>query len=304
MLTTPRLYGRVKNESDALQLQQDLEKIYKWADINNMEFNSKKFELLRFGKSENLRSTTNYISPTGEIIEEKVALRDLGITMKNDLTFDEHIEKIVTKGMQLSGWVLRTFTTRKVDAMLLLFKQLIRSNLEYCCPLWSPNSEELIQKIENVQRTFTRKISGLSGKNRPSYWERLEILKLYSLQRRRERYLILYTVKALNGTVPNLGFTLKTSPRTGPRITVPLTGSSSGIVTPKMKDRSLLVQGAKLFNILPKDLRDEYDQLSPIGFKNRLDMFLRTIPDQPTIAGLSRVAESNSLIDQIMCLHG
>ena len=85
-----RLYGRVKNESDALQLQQDLEKIYKWADINNMEFNSKKFELLRFGKSENLRSTTNYISPTGEIIEEKVALRDLGITMKNDLTFDEH----------------------------------------------------------------------------------------------------------------------------------------------------------------------------------------------------------------------
>ena len=90
MLTTPRLYGRVKNESDALQLQQDLEKIYKWADINNMEFNSKKFELLRFGKSENLTSTTNYISPTGEIIEEKVALRDLGITMKNDLTFDEH----------------------------------------------------------------------------------------------------------------------------------------------------------------------------------------------------------------------
>jgi len=169
--------------------------------------------------------------------------------------------------------------------------------------LWSPNSEEQIQKIEKVQRLFTRKISGLSGKDRPNYWERLKILNMYSLQRRRERYIILYTMKALTGFVPNPGFKLKSNARTGPRIEVPLTGTKSGIITPKMKDRRLLVQGAKLFNILPMDLRIDFDSLTLNTFKNRLDVFLSTIPDQPTIPGHSRVAETNSIIDQIACMH-
>ena len=70
-----------------------------------------------------------------------------------------------------------------------------------------------------------------------------------------------------------------------------------------MKDRRLLVQGAKLFNILPKDLRIDFDSLTLNTFKNRLDVFLSTIPDQPTIPGHSRVAETNSIIDQIACMH-
>ena len=181
-----RLYGKVKDEEDVRKLQKDLTTVYEWANRNNMEFNSKKFELLRFGKNDHLKATTHYISPSGHTIEEQVTLRDLGITMSNDLCFDEHIAKIVAKATQLTGWVLRSFTTRKADTMKLLFKQLIRSGLEYCCPLWSPNSEEQIQKIEKVQRLFTRKISGLSGKDRPNYWERLKILNMYSLQRRRE----------------------------------------------------------------------------------------------------------------------
>jgi hypothetical protein len=32
----------------------------------------------------------------------------------------------------------------------------------------------------------------MSGKERPDYWTRLKTLKLYSLERRRERYTVLY----------------------------------------------------------------------------------------------------------------
>ena len=39
-----------------------------------------------------------------------------------------------------------------------------------------------------MQRNFTGKIEGLEGKN---YHERLKILKLYNLERRRERFLII-----------------------------------------------------------------------------------------------------------------
>ena len=115
--------------------------------------------------------------------------------------------------------------------------------------------------------------------------------------------MILYTVKALTGLVPNPGFVVHQNKRTGLHLVVPWSRSISGIATEKMKDRSILVQGPKLFNILPKDLRTEYENISIESFKHRLDEFLRTIPDQPTVAGLGRAADSNSIIDQIKTLH-
>ena len=53
--------------------------------------------------------------------------------------------------------------------------------------------------VEKVQRSFTRFISGMAGL---SYTERLAVLKLYSLQRRRERYIVIYVWKILDGLVP------------------------------------------------------------------------------------------------------
>ena len=58
------------------------------------------------------------------------------------------------------------------------------------------------------------------------------------------------------------------------------------------------VHGTKLFNILPKSLRNE-DSGDFLLFKNHLDIFLSKIPDQPTVAGLGRAAQTNSLIDQV-----
>ena len=41
-------------------LQNDLHKLYKWADTNNMKFNANKFELLRYRKEQkNLQQPTN-----------------------------------------------------------------------------------------------------------------------------------------------------------------------------------------------------------------------------------------------------
>ena len=55
--------------------------------------------------------------------------------------------------------------------------------------------------VEKVQRSFTRFISGMEGLPYP---ERLTVLKLYSPQRRRERYINIYVWKILEGLVPNL----------------------------------------------------------------------------------------------------
>ena len=54
-----------------------MKKIYSWQNENNMLFNTKKFELLRYGGKIELQSSS-YPKPEGtDDIPVKVALRDL-----------------------------------------------------------------------------------------------------------------------------------------------------------------------------------------------------------------------------------
>ena len=63
------------------------------------------------------------------------------------------------------------------------------------------------------------------------------------------------------------------------------------------------VHGAKLFNILPSHLRNE-DSGDFALFKNHLDIFLSSVPDQPITSGLVRAAAFNSLLDQApLCFY-
>ena len=223
--------------------------------------------------------------------------------MSDDGLFDYHIEKLVQSASQLSGWILRTFESRDELTMKTLYKSLIQSKLDYCSPLVIPSSAEMTMKLESVQRAFTRKIATMKEKN---YWERLQNLKMYSVQRRRERFQIIYLFKVLNNLVQNPGVEFKKNPRTGTWAKVPKIDRKLPTFAKKMKVNSFAYSAPKLFNRLPKNLRDftpsnETTNLT-LSFKNHLDKFLQKIPDQPTVYGnrdMIRPANSNSIIDQI-----
>ena len=67
----------------------------------------------------------------------------------------------------------------------------------------------------------------------------------------------------------------------------------------KAREASISVHGAKVFNLLPRHVRD-ISTGTPDQFKAELDSWLGTIPDQPTIPGRQRASPTNSLIDQAM----
>ena len=58
--------------------------------------------------------------------------------------------------------------------------------LDYASQLWSPHKISQITQIEKVQRSFTKHIAELSDL---SYHDRLQTLKLYSLQKAKEKIL-------------------------------------------------------------------------------------------------------------------
>ena len=51
---------KVKSETDVELLQAELKKLYMWGERNNMEFNGKKFQVIRYGKDINLKEETDY----------------------------------------------------------------------------------------------------------------------------------------------------------------------------------------------------------------------------------------------------
>ena len=73
--------------------------------------------------------------------------------------------------------------------------------------------------------------------------------------------------------------------------------SSSSLVR-KAREASIGVRGAEIFNLLPASVRN-MDVENVDLFKKELDSFLYQVPDQPTLAGYGRSAETNSLLHQL-----
>ena len=284
----------IRDEDDCKILQDVLEKIYEWAEVNNMLFNSDKFECLRYGTREDLKALP-YKANNGQQISEKESLRDLGVTVDSDGSFASHIDKIVIKSRQIVAWVLRTFTSRSAETLSVLWKSLILPHLDYCCQLWCPRKAGKIQKLESVQQAFTRRIHGMTEIN---YWERLKVLKMYSLERRRERYIVMYTWKMIENLVPNVGIETKYNNRLGRMCKLPQLNCRGNTRAKGMRESSIRTYGAELFNALPKHLRN-ITNCDLNHFKRQLDGWLSLVPDEPLVPGYTsyRRADSNSITD-------
>ena len=294
--------------------QHEQNKMYEWAARNNAHYNGKKFVKLTFGDS---TDSTVFYQPDGSPIMTATHVRDLGVYMSTDAKFDHHINNVVKGAQMMSAWVLHTFITRETTAMLTIYKSLIRSRAEYASILWSPTDARNIRNLENIQRRFTSKFSIFRKLNENTnlmechvtYWERLRRLKLYSLERRRERYMIFYMFNIHIGSVPDLGLLSTYNPRTKTKY-IAKGNKKSATKIKSIRLSSFFTRGPQLFNLLPEELRVPISDASPdklkelkANFKASVDKWLELVPDQPTTEGLYREADSNSIIDQIK-MHG
>lgn len=297
-----RVSKGITNLNDISKLQEDLFKIYDWAEKSNMEFNGGKFEVMRYGLDEIVKLVTSYVTESGSIITQKSELKDLGVMLSDDCTFDVHITKIVTSAKNLTSWILRTFTTRDATTMLMLWKSLVRPVLEYCSVLWCPIKAGQIQALDALQWSFLRKINGTKDLD---YWQCLKKFKLYSLQRRRERYRIIYVWKIIEKLVPNITGTdyavrTFTSIRHGRKGILPLLRNGISEKVKTLRYATVSMHGVQLFNTMPKSIRELTD-ITVDKFKRELDEFLGTVPDEPLLHGYTafRRKESNSLMHMI-----
>ena len=295
-----KIKEKILNEEDVLKVQDNLDQLFKWQEQNNMQFNGTKFQVVRYGANEEIKDDTLYFTNNMEhIIDRFSSVKDLGVILAEDAKFEKHIEKVSKTVRQKIGWILRSFYTRNTHHLKHLWKTLIQCHIDYCSQLYMPGQSQGLIIIEKLFYNFTRSIPEVRGDD---YWTRLEKLKMLSQERRMERYRIIYMWKILEDLAPNCGVELATAnERLGRKVKIPKLARGGRQAIQTLREQSFQIHGARLFNCLPKKIRNM--KLQQEEFKEALDQYLSQIPDQPRMNSLVPTAthrvtgkQSNSLL--------
>jgi len=120
----------------------------------------------------------------------------LGIYVTDDLKPSAQCAKAAARAMQVLGVIKRNFVLTDEEDFRLLFNGFVRPHLEYCVSVRSPYLVKNIECLEKVQRRATKLVQGLKYKQ---YGDRLKLLGITSLQKRRIRGDLIQVFRIVKG---------------------------------------------------------------------------------------------------------
>ena len=84
----------------------------------------------------------------GTTVNEK----DLGVTINADMKVSEQCGIAPSKGNQIIGLIRGNITYKDKKLIILLYKAIVRPQLEYCIQAWIPYRKKDIDTLERIQR--------------------------------------------------------------------------------------------------------------------------------------------------------
>ena len=187
-----KIYGPADSAQDRTRIQEDINAVERWTTTWQLPLNTKKCKVLHLGSKNGQQKY--YLN--GNVIENTLAEKDLGIIMESSMKFHQQCSCVVKKANRILGLVKNSFDYINETSISLLYKALIRPIIEYSNVVWGPIYKMDMKKIEQIQRRATRLIPSL----RPLPYEaRLQQTGLPSLLYRRRRGDMITVYKMLTG---------------------------------------------------------------------------------------------------------
>ena len=173
--------GLIKDSNSTMQ--SNLDSFVSWSLQNHMKLNPKKTkEMCISFQHDNLDLSPLLIGE--QIIETVQSHKVLGLTIQSNLKWNDHINSIVTKASKRL-YIIRILRRNgvPVEDLIEIYFTLIRSVLEYCCPVWHNALRlYLAERLERVQKRAFRIILP-----EYTYSDALIFLKCPRLVERREK---------------------------------------------------------------------------------------------------------------------
>ena len=253
-----------------IKLVQDFQRTKIYLQNHKMIINADKTQLM-FCNPPTKKSDLSIVIDGVQINHQK-SIRILGITLSDNLLYDNHIwagSKNIVKSLNYKVSLLKTLKPfLPYKAMSIIGNGLVNSTILYGATVWGSTKQASIEKIQKVQIKAGRVINGFGSKGRKSHRQNLlEKLQWPNVNQIIDNAILNQTKRALNNKTSaglNQVFTSK-EPRhqrvnLGTRISnnIPLSETKS----------SFSKKAQELFNNLPSFLRDK--GLTTQKFKQQL----------------------------------
>ncbi len=199
-----KLYMSFRYAYERCVLQNSINNLGTWTRDNQLVIQPVKCYSLTIGD----------IEPPGYVIgnhalESRPVVKDLGIVVDQKLSFKEHVKSVVHKASYSSSVLFKSFLTNDLSALVLAYVSYVRPQLEYGCTVWSPLLHARsplacltsIDKLESVQRRFTRRLCKRCSLPDMPYQDRLSALGLEPLELRRLKLGLCMIFKILHGLI-------------------------------------------------------------------------------------------------------
>ena len=141
---------------DHLALQNDIDNLLRWANINKMTFHPQKCKVVSVAKNsfEPILPFQLFIYELGgTLLDYASSEKDLGVIVNTTLTFDDQCNDRYSTMNQKLGLLRRVcYFTKDQKQKRTLFLAIVRSQLNHCCVVWRPANDSKIDRLECVQK--------------------------------------------------------------------------------------------------------------------------------------------------------
>ena len=122
----------IRNIKDAMQMQKNLDDLFRWAEKWRMSFNAKKCKVIHFRK----KNISYEYHLDGCAIESVSEEKDLGVWMEEDMRPTKRCKMAAQTANWALGQLTKTFHYRKATYLVPLYKSFVRPKLEHAVGAW------------------------------------------------------------------------------------------------------------------------------------------------------------------------
>ena len=142
------LYKAISTQSDYQSLQDDVDRVQEWVNVNYLTLNTSKCKSMVVSRRRNQHVTQLQLG--NDVLEQVDTFKYLGVLLSSDLTWTPHIESICSKARKLVGLLYRQFSNNEIgmfclDCIHQLFDHISNTRLR-------SGIRKNIELIENVQK--------------------------------------------------------------------------------------------------------------------------------------------------------
>ncbi|CAG9816101.1 unnamed protein product [Phaedon cochleariae] len=149
--------------------------VHSFADDPGLQYQSGKSETNEAEIKADL--TVPNISLSGVTTPLKTSISMLGITISNNLSWENHVRSIARSASQRLGFLFRARSCFTSSQLLMIYKAQIRPVLEYCFHIWSAAPQHTLKLLDSVQKRTICHVTDASLTNSLTSLEHQEALR-------------------------------------------------------------------------------------------------------------------------------